>query len=321
MPIPFIIGGVALALGATGLAKGAGALSDMSDVQDVGSRAERKHRKKLEEVDKVRQATNNELARLGKLKVDIGKNQLQHVINVIAKLKSSSSTTLRGFDEKVMNKQLPQISQMVTTSLSVDSGLASGLASGVLVGMGAYGSVGMLATASTGTAISTLSGAAATNATLAWLGGGSLAAGGFGMAGGTLVLGGIVTAPALAVAGFMMASKAEEAMTEAKRYSNNVDLKVAELDKVIAQLEAITKSAKELQYVLLKTVSTFEKELKISLDEALKPENDKKVARMLDYTINLIKPLLDMPAIKDDGSAYEGVLVKYDGLLKITHQS
>lgn len=43
--------------------------------------------------------------------------------------------------------------------------------------------------ASTGTAISSLSGAAATNATLAWLGGGSLAAGGGGMAAGTAVLG------------------------------------------------------------------------------------------------------------------------------------
>ncbi|WP_207346048.1 hypothetical protein [Arthrobacter sp. E3] len=43
-------------------------------------------------------------------------------------------------------------------------------------------------TASTGTAISTLSGAAATNATLAWLGGGALAAGGGGTAAGTALL-------------------------------------------------------------------------------------------------------------------------------------
>ena len=42
--------------------------------------------------------------------------------------------------------------------------------------------------ASTGTLISTLSGAAASNATLAWLGGGSLAAGGGGIAAGTMVL-------------------------------------------------------------------------------------------------------------------------------------
>lgn len=49
----------------------------------------------------------------------------------------------------------------------------------------------MFGAASTGTAISTLSGAAATKATLAWFGGGSLAAGGFGVAGGGIVLAGI----------------------------------------------------------------------------------------------------------------------------------
>ena len=65
--------------------------------------------------------------------------------------------------------------------------------------------MGTLATASTGAAISGLSGAAATNATLAWLGGGALSAGGFGIAGGTLALGGIVLGPALAIGGFMMA--------------------------------------------------------------------------------------------------------------------
>jgi hypothetical protein len=42
--------------------------------------------------------------------------------------------------------------------------------------------------ASTGTAISALSGAAATNAALAWLGGGALAAGGSGIAGGSAFL-------------------------------------------------------------------------------------------------------------------------------------
>ena len=49
--------------------------------------------------------------------------------------------------------------------------------------------VASLGTASTGTAISTLSGAAATKATLAWLGGGALATGGLGIAGGAVVLG------------------------------------------------------------------------------------------------------------------------------------
>ena len=57
--------------------------------------------------------------------------------------------------------------------------------------------VATVGTASTGTAISSLSGAVATNATLAWLSGGTLAAGGLGIAGGAIVLGAIGIAGAV----------------------------------------------------------------------------------------------------------------------------
>ena len=53
---------------------------------------------------------------------------------------------------------------------------------------GALGVATTFGVASTGTAISSLSGAAATNAALAWLGGGTLAAGGGGIAAGQLLL-------------------------------------------------------------------------------------------------------------------------------------
>lgn len=69
---------------------------------------------------------------------------------------------------------------------------AAGAGLGVaVVTMGPTVAMGVAITfgvASTGTAISTLSGAAATNAALAWLGGGALAAGGGGMAAGNAFL-------------------------------------------------------------------------------------------------------------------------------------
>ncbi len=68
-------------------------------------------------------------------------------------------------------------------SVSVIGGAAASSAtSGAVVAFG---------TASTGTPISSLSGAAAAKATLAFLGGGPIAAGGLGVAGGTFVLCGI----------------------------------------------------------------------------------------------------------------------------------
>ncbi len=70
--------------------------------------------------------------------------------------------------------------------------------------------VASLGTASTGTAISALSGAAATKATIAWLGGGALAAGGLGIAGGTAVLG------VVAVCGAYGAKKLYDRVTNPK---------------------------------------------------------------------------------------------------------
>ncbi len=82
--------------------------------------------------------------------------------------------------------------------------LDTGMQIGFLLGAKAAitGVVAAYGTAGTGVAIGSLSGAAAKSATLAWLGGGSLASGGFGVAGGTLVLtsAAVVVVAALAAA-------------------------------------------------------------------------------------------------------------------------
>lgn len=73
----------------------------------------------------------------------------------------------------------------------IGSGAAGGAFGAGVATLGPTAAMGVATTfgvASTGTAISSLSGAAATNAALAWLGGGTLAAGGGGMAAGQLLL-------------------------------------------------------------------------------------------------------------------------------------
>lgn len=81
-------------------------------------------------------------------------------------------------------------------SADIQKGSGAGLAAGLATGgaVAAFGGTALTAvamsigTASTGAAISGLTGAAATNAALAWLGGGAVAAGGAGMAGGSALL-------------------------------------------------------------------------------------------------------------------------------------
>ena len=74
------------------------------------------------------------------------------------------------------------------TAISAGGGVATGAAVASVAPTAAMWIATTFGTASTGTAISSLSGAAATNAALAWLGGGALAAGGGGMSAGTAFL-------------------------------------------------------------------------------------------------------------------------------------
>lgn len=88
------------------------------------------------------------------------------------------------------------LAEAQSESVSVARGAGAGVAAGVAAGgaVAAFGGTALTAlamsigTASTGATIAGLSGAAATNAVLAWLGGGAIAAGGAGIAGGEALL-------------------------------------------------------------------------------------------------------------------------------------
>jgi len=117
--------------------------------------------------------------------------------------------------KEVLSHDLLETAALMGAAVRLGATAGSGAAAAVMA------LVGRSATASTGTAICSLTGAAATRATLAWLGGGSLAAGGFGVAGGALVLSSIATLPALVAAGGVLAfqgrKKRREAVAEADR--------------------------------------------------------------------------------------------------------
>ncbi|EMR60614.1 proteobacterial sortase system OmpA family protein [Helicobacter pylori CPY1662] len=115
---------------------------------------------------------------------------------------------------------------------------------GMLAAYGAYTGVGMLASTAGGVAIAELSGVAATNVTLAWLGGGALSVGGFGMVGGMAVLGGLVAGPALAILGAISTDEMKEKLEKAKAYHSQVEEAVKKTDAIIDQFQAIEKMDK-----------------------------------------------------------------------------
>ena len=122
-------------------------------------------------------------------------------------------------------------------------GAAAGAAVGSAAAYGAFVAAASFGTASTGVAISGLSGVAATNAALALLGGGTLAAGGAGVAGGTIVLAGIVAAPALILG-------AGGLLWMAKRNRRQQQELAAKLDEAEAELAATKPGVVALKNIL-----------------------------------------------------------------------
>lgn len=127
--------------------------------------------------------------------------------------------------------------------LSAATAGASAAAPSVMLGIAM-----VFGTASTGTAISTLSGAAAVNAALAWLGGGTLAMGGLGVAGGAGLLAtvgpvglAISSATAMttfiraAIANYKIAKQAEESICVLKRETKRIQEISIKIDAMVKE--------------------------------------------------------------------------------------
>lgn len=144
-----------------------------------------------------------------------------------------------NFNQK--NSNLQTLKKLTAFNTSYNSAVSAGF--GGLVGgtsaAGAWVLVGFAGSASTGTAISVLSGAAAYNATLAWFGGGALAAGGAGMSGGMMVLGGIVAAPVV----YFAAKKSYAKAKETDLQNEKLKIEIQKINKLIPEAEEHLKAA------------------------------------------------------------------------------
>lgn len=123
------------------------------------------------------------------------------LIELVEQLVNSIANTPKSFDtdrdeievhrKRFLNAEEFAQQELEAARLSAagaGAGFAAGTAVAGLAPSAAIWAATTFGTASTGTAISTLSGAAASQAALAWLGGGALAAGGGGTAAGTTLL-------------------------------------------------------------------------------------------------------------------------------------
>lgn len=277
MPLPLLLAGVAIAAGGWGIKKGVDAKSDYDDAAYWNSRAEEDYEDSQRKLEEAREKTVNSMESLGELKFHIYETSMIPFVENFSKIKNIKSNINALLDTNLSDIDINELEEMKHTALEMKDVVGGGIAalgSGGLAGLAAYGGIGVLGTASTGTAIGSLSGVAATNATLAWLGGGSIATGGLGMAGGTMVLGGIVAGPVLAVGGMIMASKAEAAKNDAYSNYDKAKLAIEEMELAIVATNGIEHRFNEMCIVLEELNKRFQP-LNDSLIQLIKSESTK----------------------------------------------
>ena len=155
-----------------------------------------------------------------------------------------------------------------------------------------------------------MSGAAATNATLAFFGGGSLAAGGLGIAGGTAVLGGLVAGPALAVLGFVVGAKASanldkaySNLAKARQYAEEMKAATAVCDGISNRANMFTNFLTELDSIFLPLIYRMTQIIvSKGTDYRDFSSDEKKIIAQATTLAGAVKSILDTPILDKDGN-------------------
>lgn len=329
MPIPFIVMGIIAGSAAVGAGKTVKAGLDTKKANEINNESQYVIELSTNKAEKARKKCNDAIYSLGEQKMYVLDGVITRFISSFEKIHNiefQESEGLRELGKIRLDKSgLGELKKLSIMAGSLLKGVGGGGVAGAITAFGAYNGAMLLGTASTGTAISTLSGAAATKATLAFLGGGALKAGGLGIAGGTTVLGGLIAAPALAVFGIVVGAKASA--NKEKAYSNlaKAEEYEEEMNKLVVVLRGIRLRANMFERLVLK-LSCLLEPLVYDLEKVIMNSGtdfskysllEKEIVGKSMSTAGALKSVLDTAILNDEGALKESALKIADNANKM----
>ncbi|GAA9158212.1 hypothetical protein HpHA184_08950 [Helicobacter pylori] len=218
MPLPFILGGLALAAAGYGFKKSIDASETADKVNEIVKEAEDLKEGAKNRVESAESDYKNALMRLGEKKFHVISHGVSRFVEHFNQLKGHQFF-VKDSDMQDLHKQL-SVAQNFSKQLNASGMSEESAIGGMFAGYGGLG----ISSFTTG----------------AMLGGGLTMGGLAGMA----VLGGLVAGPALAILGAVSADEMEEKLEKAKAYYSQVEKAVKKADAIIDQFQAIEKMAK-----------------------------------------------------------------------------
>lgn len=293
MPIPLLVWGIAIVGTSIGGGISTGfAIKRINDAKNRYNDRRRRYDNFISHFEKQRSFTNSKLEELGHKRINA-------MITLGEAAKFLENVRLKNrklfVNIQISEENIVQWKNASIRAEEVLKGMTSAGLSGFAMASAVYGLIGKFACASTGAAISSLSGAVATKATLAWLGGGTIATGGGGIAAGTMVFGGIALAPALVVVSFAAHAQASDVERQVSQGISDMDIDEAKKNKVIANLMQVVNRADEL----LEGTQRIQNELQHLLNKCnYKNHND---AYLVFRTAQTLAEIIEIPIFDDNG--------------------
>ncbi|MCQ2857081.1 sortase [Helicobacter pylori] len=216
MPLPFILGGLALVAAGYGFKKGIDALDADCEADEFIKKAENLKEEATKKVESAQSDCKRAFARFGEKKLRVLSHSVSNFLDHFHRL-NRSRIIIEGINMQDIQRQVSDarnlLNQLNANGIDGDSAL------GVIAGCGGLG-------------VSSFTAGAV-------LGGGLAASGLAGMA----VLGGLLAAPALAILGDISADEMEKKRDDAKAYLSQVKAAVKKADVMIDNLQAVRKMA------------------------------------------------------------------------------
>jgi len=314
--IPLVLIGLATGTGVGGLATGVLGGLKMKDARATADAAQKRYDESMARTEERVGETNERIHEYGQQQGQAHRLVIERMAAFIERYRwqvsQSSAQLLDGIDAE--QRGIEAFAGALTADVDwiKGAGMAAATGTGALVGIPSV--VTTLGAASTGTAISSLSGAAAQSATMAYLGGGSLAVGGGGVALGTAALGVVTIGPTMLVGGLTLNGQGEKAVTKAKEYEATVAIAVEDHAAFRSFLDTLDARVEEVSGVLAGLVERAQDAL--STLEQLDFDSKQHTAefqRAMSLT-RAVRDICTVPLVAKDGqmnSDMTRVILKY----------
>lgn len=301
--IPLALIGLGTSTGIGGVVTGVLGGLKMKDAQSVADAAQKRYDASMSLTQDRISDSNERIQQYGRQQEQARELVIKRMAAFIERhrqqVKQSSAQLLDGLDAE--QRDIEAFAGALTADVNwlVGAGMAAATGAGAAAGIPS--AVTALGAASTGTAIGSLSGAAAQSATMAWLGGGAVAAGGGGVAVGTAALGVVTIGPTMLIGGLTLSSQGEKAMTKAKEFDASAAVAVADQKAFRSFLDTLDTRISEVGEVLAGLVERAQEAL--STLEQLDFDSARHAAEF-DRAMSLTRAVRDIctvPLIGDDG--------------------